>query len=193
MPLAKQFDADDVLRKAMEAFWWRGYEATSVQDLVDCTGVNRASLYATYGGKRALFLSALRLYDLRMRAEPLAELEARLPPRQAIRRLFDGFVAQAAAPGARRGCLVVNTALELAAHDADVARIVARSQAGIEAFFARMVKKGKAIGDIGPHVKEAETARGLRASLIGLVVLTRSRPEQALLASIAREAVRRLD
>jgi len=81
MPAEKQFDVDKVLDKAMQAFWLRGYEATSMQDLVDCTGVNRGSLYATYGDKHTLFLAALRMYDDTLRKKMLAELEARFAPR----------------------------------------------------------------------------------------------------------------
>jgi TetR/AcrR family transcriptional repressor of nem operon len=193
MPRARQFDTDEVLGRAMEAFWRRGYEATSLQDLVECTGVNRASLYATYGDKHALFLAALRLYDARMRAEPLADLERRLKPRQAIRRVFEMFASQVTPAGPNRGCFLTNTALELASHDLEAGRLVAHSQAQIEAFFARLVKRGRAEGDIAPHIKPIEAARGLLASLIGLVVLSRSRPDATLLASIVNDAMRRLD
>jgi TetR/AcrR family transcriptional repressor of nem operon len=193
VPRAKQFDTDEVLTRAMETFWARGYEATTMQDLVECTGVNRASLYATYGDKHALFLAALHLYDARMRADPLARLERQGRPRRAIRQLFESFAAQVTPAGPNRGCFLTNTALELAARDGEVARIVARSQSGIEAFFARMVKKGKAAGEIPAHVKPTNAARGLLAALIGLVVLSRSRPEPMLLASVVDDALRRLD
>jgi TetR/AcrR family transcriptional repressor of nem operon len=83
--------------------------------------------------------------------------------------------------------------LELARRDPEAGQIVAHSQEQIEAFFARMIKKGKALGEIPTRVNPAETARGLLASLIGLIVLTRSRPEKALLQSIVDDAIRRLE
>ncbi len=193
MPWQKQFDAEEALDKAMQAFWERGYEATSMQDLVDRTGVNRGSLYATYGDKRDLFLAALRMYDERMRRGMLADLEARCEPRDAIRSVFLAFAQNVSERGGNRGCFLTNTALELAQHDAEVGRIVATAQSEMEAFFARAIKKGKARGDIPAHVKPVECARGLLASLLGLVVLTRSRPDRALLKSIVEEAMRRLD
>ena len=193
MPWQKQFDAEDVLDKAMQAFWERGYEATSMQDLVDRTGVNRGSLYATYGDKRDLFLASLRMYDDRMRRGMLADLEARCEPRDAIRRVFLAFTQNVSERGGNRGCFLTNTALELAQHDAEVGRIVATAQSEMEAFFARSIKKGKSRGDIPAHVKAADCARGLLASLLGLVVLTRSRPDKALLRSIVDDAMRRLD
>lgn len=192
MPWQKQFDVDEVLDKAMQAFWARGYEATSMQDLVDRTGVNRGSLYATYGDKRALFLAAMHMYDEKMRRKLLAELEATYWPREAIRQLLLALTAHVSKTGANRGCFLTNTALELAAHDPEVRRIVAQAQKEIEAFFGRMIKKGKARGEIASHVKPLETARGLLASLLGLFVLVRSRPERALLDEIVDEAMLRL-
>ena len=191
MPWEKQFDTQAALEKALQAFWARGYEATSMQELVDCTGVNRGSLYATYGDKHALFLAALRKYDDRRR-KMLAEFEVRHAPRDAIRHVFLAFTADVSERGGNRGCFLTNTALELAAHDPQVGKVVARAQEDVEAFFARMIKKGKAKGDIPAHVKVAETARGLLASLLGVLVLTRSRPDRALLQTIVDDVMRRL-
>lgn len=193
MPWEKQFDVNEVLDKAMQAFWSRGYEATSMQDLVDCTGINRGSLYATYSDKHALFLAALRMYDEKIRRKLLADLESGYGPREAVRQLFLAFTSQVLEKGGNRGCFLTNTALELAAHDPEAGKIVAHAQKQIEAFFAHMIRKGKAQGEVAPHVKPTETARGLLASLIGLVVLIRSRPERALLQTIVDDAIRRLD
>ena len=192
MPWEKQFDRKEALDKALQAFWSRGYEPTSMQDLVDCTDVNRGSLYATFGDKRALFLEALKAYD-EGRRQMLAAFEARFPPREAIRQVFLAFTTEISERGGNRGCFLTNTALELAAHDAEIRHIVSNAQEDVEAFFARMIKKGKAKGDIAAHVKPAETARGLLSSLLGVLVLTRSRPDRQLLQAIVEDAMRRLD
>lgn len=193
MPWHKAFDVIETLDKAMQAFWAHGYEATSMQDLVERTGVNRGSLYATYGDKRALFLAALRLYEERMRSRLLSGIETGHAPREAIRQVFLAFIETPPDGGANRGCFVTNTALELAPHDPEVRRIVAGVQEGIEAFFARMVVEGQARGEIPLRHDAGETARGLLAMLIGLAVLSRSRPEPALLQTIADEAMRRIE
>ena len=192
MPWEKQFNPDEVLDKAMQSFWTRGYEATSMQDLVDCTGVNRASLYATFGDKHALFVAALRMYDERMCGKLLTDIEARYEPRDAIRQLFLAFVENVSESGSNRGCFVTNSALELADHDRQVGEIVANAQGQIEDFFARMIKLGKDRHVIPGHVKATDVARGLLASLIGLVVLSRSRPDKALLQTVIGEAMGRL-
>ncbi len=192
MPWEKTFDVGEALDKAMQTFWARGYEATSMQDLVDCTGVNRGSLYATYGDKRTIFLAALRMYDEKMRRRLLTDIEIHYEPREAIRQMFLAFMANVSEAGGNRGCFLTNTALELAPHDPEVSQVVAHAQREIEVFFARMIKKAKVLGEIPKHVKPTETARGLLASLIGLVVLTRSRPEKVLLQSVVDDALRRL-
>lgn len=193
MPWEKQFDRDAVLDKAMQAFWSRGYEATSMQELVERTGINRGSLYATYGDKRALFLASLRMYDDRMRLKRLAALEASSTPREAVLRLLQAFAEVSPGRGENRGCFLTNTALELASRDVMARAIVARAQTEIERFFERMIRKGQAEGDIPARVPPRETARGLLAALIGLAVLSRSRPDRGLLASIVEEAAGRLD
>jgi TetR/AcrR family transcriptional repressor of nem operon len=191
MPWEKQFDVNQTLEKAMQAFWDRGYEATSMQDLVDRTGINRASLYATYGDKHELFLAALHRYEDAFLNRQLGDLESHYDPREAIRQLFLSFTARVLqrGPRSRSGCFMTNTAMELAAHDPDAEQIVVRTQKGVEAFFARMIRKGQASGEIGAHVKPREAASRLLALLIGLSVLCRSRPERALLQSIVDDAV----
>lgn len=192
MPWEKQFNREEVLDRAMQAFWSRGYEATSMQDLVERTGINRGSLYATYGDKRALFLAALRMYDDRMCRKRLAALESSSTPREAVRRLLQAFAELPSGGGDNRGCFLTNTALELAAHDAMARTIVARAQTEIEEFFARMIRKGQQEGDIAAGVHPKETARALLAALTGLAVLSRSRPDRELLNGIVEEAVGRL-
>jgi TetR/AcrR family transcriptional repressor of nem operon len=193
VPWEKQFDVEETLDKAMRIFWSRGYEATSMQDLVNSTGINRGSLYATYRDKHELFLAALRRYAESIHQNRLADLESKYAPREAIRQALLAFTTQASDWRGTRGCFLTNTALELAAHDREAGKIVAEYQKRTEAFFARMIRKGKAEGEIAQHVKPEEAARGLLASLIGLSVLSRSRPEHALLQAIVDDAVRRLD
>jgi len=189
----RQFDEAAALDRAMTAFWTRGYAATSMQTLVEATGLNRASLYNAFGGKRELFLRALRAYDRRFREARLARLAALESPRAALARLFDDWVAELARSDARRGCFMTNTALELAPHDAEIGAIVAKSQQGLEDFLRQQVAAGQACGDIRADLDPQAAARGLLASLLGLLVLARSRPEPALLAAVAKDALGRLD
>lgn len=193
MPRQKNFDVEATLGKVIEAFWFRGYQATSMQDLVDCAGVNRASFYATYGDKRALFLAALRRYDETVLRRSLAEIEARFRPREAIYRKFRTVVDSVAAGKRNVGCFITNSALELAAHDPEVAAIVAKAQAELEAFFVRSIARGQAAGEIAASVDPASTAQALLAMFLGMRVLSRSRPDPKLLQTIAEQSLRCLD
>ncbi len=188
MPWEKQFDTDEALAKAMDAFWARGYEATSVQDLVACMGINRGSLYATFGDKRQLFIQALRRYDAQHREAWVAALEKRRSPRRAILGAFEGAISAVLKTGSRDGCLLVNTALELSPHDEEIAGIVGHGLAEMEAFFRAKIEEGQAMGEVPARVAPTETARALLGLFIGLRVLSRSRPEAPLLRSIAKQA-----
>lgn len=192
MPWQKSFDIDRTLETAMQAFWARGYEATSMQELVTATGVNRASLYATYGDKRELFLAALRKYDKDVRGHLLAELGLRETPRRAIAAVFDKFISQVSRPRGNWGCFLINSALELAPHDAEVAAMVNGAQDDIEDFFRAMIDKGRETGEFACRGDTGELARQGLVALLGLVVVLRSRPDEAYLHSIRNGYVDRL-
>lgn len=184
MPWEKNFDIDETLTRAMQTFWAHGYEATSMQDLVTATGVNRASIYATYGDKRALFLTALRKYDGEIRRRMLAELAETNTPAEAIAAVFDKFIGQTTVPQGNWGCFLVNTALELAAHDDEISELVNTAQDEIEAFFLAMIRKGQQSGAFAADRDAKPLAHQALASLLGMLVMIRSRPEEEFLTAV---------
>ncbi len=189
MPRKKEFDVDTVLNSAMEAFWARGYEATSLNDLLDCTQIQRGSLYNAFGDKHTLFLETLRRYDAVYRQTEVAKRMKMASPRQAILDLFQDVVTVVVEHGARNGCFLINTALELSPHNPEVAEVVRKALTHMEQkFFRKMIEKGRAMGEIAKSAMPAPTARALLSLLIGLIVLSRSRPEKPLLQSIAYQA-----
>lgn len=188
MAWKKQFDEKEVLHRAMMVFWSHGYTATSVQDLVRSMGINKGSIYGTYGNKRSLFIKAIHLYNNKRKAM-LAGLEHSGSSISAIRLLFQKRIDEIFSDSERLGCFLTNTALELAAHDAEIRDIVAQRQMEIEGFFQRMIERGQANGEISEDLDVASTAQSLLASLFGILVLSRSRPEPSLLRSIADSAV----
>ena len=189
MPRKKEFDVDAVLDKAMRAFWARGYEATSLNDLLECMQIQRASLYNAFGDKRTLFIETLRRYDVVYRQAEVARRVQNPSARQAILDLFRDAVTAVVEHEARNGCFLINTALELSPHDPEVAEIVSKAFHHMEQkFFCKLIEKGRANGEIDSSVPPAKTARSLLSLLIGLGVLSRSRPEKLLLDSIAKQA-----
>src|SRR5262245_46357366 len=123
----KEFDVDEALRDALDLFWERGYEATSMADLVERLGIGRASIYGTFGGKRDLYLKALDRYLDLCDHTLLRELPQPGPVLPAVRAVVRRYATEASGNDGRHGCFVVNTAVELAPHDATAAR---RVQAG---------------------------------------------------------------
>jgi TetR/AcrR family transcriptional regulator, transcriptional repressor for nem operon len=132
MVRTKQFDKHTALDEAMELFWQRGYHATSIQDLVDHLGVNRQSLYDTYGGKDQLFLAALERYR-EIQAAPVRRLlERDGPAREIVRDFFRGYV-EALLSEDCKGCFMVNTATEVAGNNEVVAQVCSANARQFEA------------------------------------------------------------
>lgn len=115
MARPKAFDESAVLDRAMELFWERGYESTSISDLEDRLGVGRQSLYNTFGDKHALFLKALERYQGVTAEGPFRLLRAKDAGVAAIRTFFDQQIEALVAPAPRRACLVANTIMEMGA------------------------------------------------------------------------------
>src|SRR5215475_12029594 len=121
MARPRQFDPDEVIDRSMREFWERGYRETSVDDLVEATGVQPGSLYNAFpGGKRGLFLRALDRYSKLVVPQKLGALESQRAGLAELRGYFDGLIT----PAGRMGCLMVNSAIELAAEDSEVGGIV---------------------------------------------------------------------
>ncbi|WP_067798606.1 TetR/AcrR family transcriptional regulator [Actinomadura formosensis] len=189
MARTKEFDPDAVLQRALELFWERGYEATSMADLVERLGIARASIYATFGGKHDLYLKALERY-LRTADPSLAETLSRPGPvLPAVRALIERYAEESAGDRRRRGCLVVNTAVELAARDAEAARLVESSWSFLEASLTSALMRARAQGELPPEKDPRALARFLLVLLQGMRVLGRAPAGEERLRDAAREAL----
>jgi len=192
MARPREFDEAAVLDAAMDCFWRNGYEATSVRDLAAHMGITGASLYNAFGDKHALFRQVVRRYAERSMRERISRLESALPPKGAVR-AFLGEIVERSTGGDRRGCLLVNTALEAAPDDPELRAEVAARLAEIEAFFRRAVTAAQRDGSIPPGRAPEDLARLLLGVTLGLRVLARSTPERELLEGVARPALALLD
>jgi AcrR family transcriptional regulator len=135
MARPREFDETIALEAAMNCFWQRGYEATSVRDLADEMGISAPSLYNAYGDKRALFVQALERYLEQSTRARIKRLENSLPPKQAVRQFLDDIIKRSVNDRERRGCFLINSALEVAPHDKELGALIADRLAEIEAFF----------------------------------------------------------
>ena len=189
----KEFDVQKALKAAQEAFWEHGYEATSLDDLVRRMGVQRASLYATFGDKRSLFLAALRRYQEESLRALRESLEGSRSPRAALRALFAAFVDGACAKGVRRGCLCVNTSVELAPHDPEIAAAMRRHGKAVEALLAAAVRRGVRAGEFSRRRSPRAVARFLTNATLGLSVTAKTSPGRRALSQIAETTLSVLD
>lgn len=193
MARPREFDEAAALDAAIQCFWSRGYEATSVRDLADAMGIVGPSLYNTFGDKRTLYRQALERYVERGFCDRVRRFESQLAPRAAIGAFFDEIIEMSLADDQRKGCMIVNSALELAPHDAEFQAALAVVLRDMEAFFHRCVKAGQDAGAINASLPADDLARMLLGLLMGLRVLARSRPEPELLRGLVRPALTLLD
>ncbi len=184
MARPREFEHDVVLDRAMRIFWSRGYEATSVQALVDHMGIQRGSLYATFGDKRSLFSAAIDRYDRVVTSKLLAALDEPTSGTEAIRRFFRLKIEWAVAANRPRGCLVTNSATELASRDRRTANQVGAVLTKIEAAFQRAVVRAQNAGEIDRARDPRALARFLTSSAQGLSVMAKTFPERTMLEDI---------
>ena len=174
----------------MDVFWSKGYAATSIADLTEAMGINKGSLYNAYGGKEKLFVEALSKYELENHRQLLASIEESEEPVEAISVLFDGLIEEGIEDGETKGCLLVNTAVELPFHSDLIKRIVSGALAEIEAFFRRTVTRGQKNGQIEADIDPKKTAKGLMTLVMGLRVLARGAVPPESLRDIKHQALR---
>ena len=166
------FNPDEVAESAMRVFWQKGYSATSIQDLVEATGLSRSSLYSTFTNKHGLFLHALRLYH-RQTAANAALLAQAGSATELVYRLLRTIADQELANESCFGCLVANTSLELGGRDDVVTEAVGKHFSTLEAALAALMQRGQLQGEIPPGKSPLALARFLVATIQGLRVVGR--------------------
>lgn len=189
----KSFVPEEALSKAMESFWTQGYEATSMQDLVKSMGINRGSLYDTFGGKHDLFLASLDHYYQTQMSLVLKPLEAPGAGKQAIIDCVQAMVDRAASDAQQRGCLITNTAVELASHDDTVCDRIHRYLKRLELAFYNALVLARDQGELSYGGDLHPLAQFLTSSLQGLRVMSKASPDKAMLQGIANVIVATLD
>lgn len=193
MPRKKEFDEYEVLQRAMEIFWHKGYEATSVQDLVEQMGINRGSLYGTFSDKRALFLAAIQYYDQTIISSVVRVLHSPGSPRRAIEGYIRSVAEGAAQDRDRQGCFLTNSAVEVGPHDPEAEQRLQASLQRIEAAFLDALIDARQLGEIRTRRDLRDLARFLTSSLQGLRVMSRVNPNRDALMAIADIIIGTLD
>ncbi len=184
----REFDMNAALDQAIRVFREQGYNATSIPDLIAAMGLASGSIYKAFRDKRAVFLAAYDRYTLLRNEQIAAVVRTAKPARERLRDLLAFYVESARGVEGRRGCLVVGSAVELAAVDREIAARVSASLARNEAFLADLIRQGHADKSIPGRIEADETARVLVCLTQGLRVVGKSGrapPETAGVVDIA--------
>jgi TetR/AcrR family transcriptional repressor of nem operon len=168
MPRTKSFNEEDMLDKAKDLFWRKGYNGTPPQDIIDETGLSRSSLYDTYGDKHSLFLKTLQRYRDRETVAVIERLDKAEDIPLAIRQLFQETYKECLSPRGRRGCYMINAVHELVPHDPKVETIVRENRQATEDALARAIRRGQQKGQISRGRQARSLARFLLNGLWGL-------------------------
>jgi TetR/AcrR family transcriptional repressor of nem operon len=188
-----QFKREEVLEKAMQAFWDHGYGATSLADLVEVTDLHPGSLYAAFHSKEGLFLAALDHYGQSGAARIERALAEADSPLEGIRAYFRQLAEDAANPRAKRSCLLVNTVLGLARQNETVQKRVIRHLDTLEALFRRALEVAQANGELSPDKDPVALAAFLMCNIWGLRVLGGTAPSPERTQAVVRQLLALLD
>lgn len=172
MARPKEFDEANVLKKAMILFWQQGFESTSMQDLVNHMGIHRRSIYDTFGDKHTLFMKALNLYEEMIARNLILQVNKIDSTRLALRKLFELTVFNKG--DLPRGCLTVNSAVELTLSNPEIAEKTTESFAKMESFIYERLVVGQQNGELSPELELESLAQFIHNSFIGIRVLAKT-------------------
>jgi TetR/AcrR family transcriptional repressor of nem operon len=193
MARTKDFDENEVLNKAIAIFWHKGYNGTSMQDLVDGLGISRSSLYDTYGDKHTLFIKALETYKALGSGNLCTIAGAPGPAKETLKRLLEFTVNELLGDEMQKGCFMVNAEVENAPHDAEVARLVCENDQMVEDAFFHVIQKGQQSGEIVNTQDARALARFTFNTVKGIRVTAKSTTDKAVFNDIIKLALAALD
>jgi TetR/AcrR family transcriptional repressor of nem operon len=187
MPRTKTFDIDEIEQRAMELFWLKGYEGTSIKDLTDHLGIGKGSLYSVYSGKRDLFLKSFSRYIRSIGMEALEPLRSGGDPQLRLRRVFETVALQITRDPLHRGCLMVNTITEMSGKDEVIEGAALAAREEVRQMFRRTLLIRREEADPA----HAEAGSWILLNLfLGLRVLAKSSPTMAQVKPIIDAALR---
>jgi len=185
----REFSEEQVADAAIKIFMSKGYRATSIQDVVEAADIRPGSLYCAFGSKSGLFRAVLDRYDATSPVLRVVDRAETAPPRETVVKLLEDIAEGRPSVKRPRGCLITNTAAELAGSDAEMARRVRRSLRRLEDALCRLIERGQRNGEFGSDQPARELARYLLTVIQGLQVMTRVEPDRAIMRAVVRTAL----
>ena len=193
MARPREFDTTEALNEAMQVFWTKGFEATSLNDLIGAMKLSKSSFYGTFGSKHEVFLAAIEHYKKTVTSQVSAVSELDAMARKLIGSLFERAVERMTEEGGGRGCFLNNCAVEVALHDPAAAKLIGGGFGIMEDTFFALVQRGQTEGEIGADKDPRALARYLTSSLNGIMVMGKANPDREALSDVARIALTALD
>ena len=179
MARTREFDEEKVLEAAMQLFWEKGYEATSLSDLTSRMGIQRPSIYSTFGDKKELFEAALRRYTTSRAADIRARLQSHVSVKQSFATFFEEVIQAEYTKDLSNGCFCINTMVELAPHDERFEILTREHQLYLAVIFQETIERGVQAGELEADTDAKSLAQALILSLIGLTVMMKSQPQRS--------------
>ncbi len=189
MARPREFDRNSALEKAMQAFWTKGYAATSVADLTEVMGLSKSSFYGAFGDKHAVFLQAIDFYRDNVTAQVRSVVDLPAPAHQVIRSVLGRAVDRILEPDGRRGCFLNNSAVEVGPDDPEAAARCRGGLAVMEDTFHRLVVRGQTEGGISTDKDPQALARFLTGTVNGIMVIGKANPDRRTLDDIVDAAM----
>jgi TetR/AcrR family transcriptional regulator, transcriptional repressor for nem operon len=186
MARTKVFDQEAVLDKAVNLFWEKGYNGTSAQDLVDELGISRSSLYDTYGDKYQLFKNSLLQYRKKFAGAMIEMIDESNDFEKTIKDVFQYVVTESLQEKFSKGCFMVNSSVELAPHNAEIAQIVNDNMQEVEDALFRIIEKGQDVGQFSKSHSARSFARFIFNAISGLRVASKSGAEKKVFDDIVK-------
>jgi len=194
MARSKDFDENEVLAKAVSLFWRKGYNGTSMQDLVDTLGISRSSLYDTYVDKHTLYLKALEHYQ-NIAGTNMCKIvnSDTTSAKDKVRQLLELVATDLQKDKDHKGCFMVNAEVEVASQDAQVKALVCKNDKQIEEAFIKAIQKGKDTGEITSQQDARALTRFILNTVKGIRVSAKSTTDKSFFNDIIKTTLSILD
>lgn len=193
MARSKDFDENEVLAKAVKLFWLKGYNGTSMQDLVDYLGISRSSLYDTYVDKHTLYLKALEYYQHTATQQIADILHSTDSAKKTMRQIFDLTANSLLTDKQHKGCFMLNAEVEVAPQDTEVMNLVCKSERQFEDAIYQTIKKGQKSGEISNNLDARALTHFFANTIKGIRVSVKSTQEKIVFNDIIQTSLSVLD
>ena len=193
MARTKDFDENEVLAKAIQLFWHKGYNATSMQDLVDALGISRSSLYDTYSDKHTLFLKALESYQKAGNASINEIIKQSTSAKETVIKLMELATNGLVSDKQQKGCFLVNAEVQVAPHGQEVNKLVCQNERQMETAFFQVIKKGQERGEIKNTQDALVLAKFIFNAVKGMQVTAKTSADATSFGNIIKLTVAVLD